>query len=259
MKHLFALLIAPLIICSSPALGFSVQDGLSREFTFISGQHHDGVLEILNDSNEDEVLRLFQTDYLFYADGTNEYGKPGSVERSNSHWIKFMPVDIMVPAHGTAFVNYTIDVPSSENLTGSYWSMLIIEPVLDDGPEISSGIGIRTVIRKAVQFVTTIEGTGTSNIEIEGSLNNIDDNIVLQINISNSGDLWLRPDIWAEIYNSDGALVERIDNQKKRIYPSCSVSQQFKLNYPSGKYSAMIIIDNGGDDVWGSQYQFELP
>ena len=76
-----------------------------------------------------QEVKVYQTDYLFYADGSTYYGDPGTMPRSNTRWISFTPKQFTVPAGEEVTVRYTIQVPNDARLAGPYWSILMVEPV----------------------------------------------------------------------------------------------------------------------------------
>ncbi|HET6566508.1 MAG TPA: hypothetical protein VFG50_01000, partial [Rhodothermales bacterium] len=69
----------------------AVVSGLSEEHTAQPGETYQGAIQVRNQTAESQEVRVYQTDYLFYADGTNVYGAPGSTRRSNASWITYNP------------------------------------------------------------------------------------------------------------------------------------------------------------------------
>ncbi len=59
-------------------------------------------------------------------------------------------------------INYTVTVPQADSLKGTYWSVLMIEPIPKASPEAGGErtIGITAVTRYAFQIITHIEDTG---------------------------------------------------------------------------------------------------
>jgi hypothetical protein len=246
--------------------GIHVVDDLTKEATVRPGDEIRGTIAVRNSGDRPGEVKVYQTDYLFYFDGLNIYGEPESVPRSNCSWIAFSPQQFVVPAGERAMIYYTIQVPKDGNLFGTYWSMLMVEPIPDGtlAPMTSQSgevtMAVKTVMRYAVQIVTHIGDSGKREIKFaDKQLIRKDGKWVLQLDVENTGERWLRPWVRAELYDDQGSHVGRFDGGRCRIYPACSVRQCVELaDLPSGKYHALIVVDNGDDSVCGAQYALEI-
>ena len=109
--------------------GISLPGGLSRLSTLQPGGKNEGKILVKNDSSEPQTVKVSQTDYLFYADGRNLYGKPGADPRSNAPWITFSPQRLEVPPREVGVINYTVQAPKDPKLSGTFWSLLMVEPL----------------------------------------------------------------------------------------------------------------------------------
>jgi len=235
---------------------------LSEEWVVKPGQIYRGGIEIVNVGEEPSPVEIYQTDYLFNCDGQKEYGSPGELPHSNADWVVFEPAFLRftIPANSSITVPYTITVPDDLELVGTYWSMVHVLLPVTEAPIASKGVVIRQRFEYGIQIVTDIGDTGVRNIGIIGSkLVETDEGYSLQVDIENTGEWWVRPEAWAELYDENGAVVGRFESPRKRIYPGCSVRHQFPLaGIQSGKYKALVIFDNGDEYVWGAQYDLEL-
>ncbi|UCB52269.1 MAG: hypothetical protein JSV10_09840 [Candidatus Zixiibacteriota bacterium] len=261
--------------------GVLVMGELTREKTLQPGETHEGTINLKNTGETSCQVNVFQTDYLFYADGSNVYGEPGTVVRSNADWLSVAPNRLTIPPNEMASVYYTVRVPQiqklasiynniqvleSPDLIGTYWSMVIVEPVPQTGPEAIEDetrkvkMGIQTKIRYGIQMVNNIGDTGSRKIKFsDKKLINQDERKFLQMDIENIGERWLSPTLWVEIYDSHGAKVGRFESSKKRIYPGCSVRHKVDLtDVPKGKYQALVVADNGDEYVFGAKYDFGI-
>ena len=117
-----------LLLASGSVLagGIEVEGGLTRAYTVQPGRRIEPSILLRNHGAETSEVKAYQTDYLFFSDGKNSYGEPGSVPRSNCSWVTFSPQQLVVPANGTSFIHYAVQSPNNEKLTGTYWSMLMI-------------------------------------------------------------------------------------------------------------------------------------
>ena len=243
-----------------------VTSGLTQEEICEVGETYKGVITLSNTSSEPQEVKIYQTDYLFFCDGRNIYGEPGEFHRSNANWITLTPPILTVPPNGMSTVSYTVDVPDDENLVGTYWSMLMVEPLSEAPPEEVKAeeeeikIGIRTVIRYGIQIVTNIGDSGKRELEIlDRQLTREGEDYLLSLDLENTGEHWLRPEVRAEIYDEEGRLLGKKEGGKYRIYPGTSVRATLNLGALSkGKYKVLVVIDNGDQYIWGAQYSLNL-
>jgi hypothetical protein len=261
--------------------GVLVMGELTREKTLQPGDSFEGKINLKNTGETSCQIDVYQTDYLFYADGSNAYGKPGTAVRSNADWLSVAPNRLTVPPHEMASVYYTVrvpqiqklasayndfQVPESPDLIGTYWSMVMVEPVPQTGPKSiedetrKTKMGIQTKIRYGIQMVTHIGDSGARMIKFSNKrLINQNGRRYLQMDTENIGERWLSPTLWVEIYDSHGEKVGRFESSKKRIYPGCSVRHEVDLtDIPKGKYKALVVADNGDEYVFGAKYDFGI-
>jgi len=257
------IILGVILLCTLSTSGqIAVPGPLTHEYVVEAGETVSGTLRVDNTSDKAVAVSVEQRDYLFFADGSNIYGEPGSHARSNSPWTRFaLPSRLIIEPGDSAIVRYWIDVPDDPGLVGTYWSIILVAPLEDDvaASEESPGIGLRAVFQYGVQLVTHIGGTGSALITLDDAqLLAEPEGTVLQLDISNAGERWLRPTVWTELYDSEGALAGRFESQRKRIFPGTSVRHRLLLEVPSGSYRALVVFDNGDENVWGSQFDFDL-
>lgn len=169
MKRFLLLLLVPLLGVSFAQLALS--SDLVQVQTLAPGESYEGTLAVQNPSNQPATLRVYQTDYLYLADGTAEYGEPGNSARSNAPWVKLPAATATVPAEDGLVVSYRVQVPDNAALAGSYWSVIMVEQVgeaapIPEGSQERPAIGINTVVRYAVEIVVNIGTTGERRLEL---------------------------------------------------------------------------------------------
>src|SRR3989304_3350757 len=259
-----------LFATGTAAAQVSVIGELSQDRETGPGETYSGTITIKNDSNEPQEAKVYQTDYLFFSDGTNRYGEPGSHPRSNAPWITFSPSFVTVPPQSTVIVSYTVAVPANttgKTLIGSYWSMLMIEGIPKGSPESSGArdkkaeMGIMQMIRYGIQIASHIANTGTRKIEFKNPklVANDKGGSTFQIDIENIGDLGIRPDVYLELFDEKGVSQGKFPGIRYRIYPGTSVRESIDVSAaPKGKYKALVVVDAGGDDIFGAQYDLQF-
>jgi len=75
----------------------------------------------------------------------------------------------------------------------------------------------------------------------------------------NTGDRWLRTDVWLELHDATGRALGRFAAAKRRIFPGTSVRNRIELTAaPPGKYLALLVADGGRNDLFGTQIELDL-
>lgn len=243
----------------------TVHGGLAHESTAASGDTYEGDVVIQNNAAAPQAVKIYQTDYQYYADGRNFFDAPGKAPRSNARWIKFSPNYLLIPPGQSLPVHYAVHVPKGTALTGTYWSLLMVQEVgreseIEQRRQGKYKIGIRTVIRSGVKIITHIGNSGTRKVRIlDKRLVQKGAARVFQVDVENTGERALMPAFWVELYNDAGKLVGKLEGTKTAILPGMSVREAVQLPaLPKGKYKAMIILDNGDEFVFGAQHKLAL-
>lgn len=245
--------------------GIAVVGGLSKEKTAACGTTYQGTIRIRNLGTTPQTVRVYQTDYRFFADGRNVYGEPGKDPRSNAGWVTLSPSLLTIPPKEEAAVAYEVAVPHDNALRGSYWSMVMVEGMGDGSPQAAlttkgeTRIAVRQVIRYGVQLVTDIGATGTRSLEIDARLVRADGKRLLQVDVQNTGERWLRPTLWAQLFDARGQFVGKFNGARARVYPGTSVRKSIDLSaVPAGTYKALVVADAGEQSVYGATYTLKL-
>lgn len=265
MKTPLLSLFTALIAISSASAGVAVVGELARTSNVKPGGVFDGVILVANHGTEPADVRVSQSDYSFEASGANNYAEPGTSPRSNARWITITPSLLKLAPGETQSVRYKGVVPTDPTLRGTFWSMVMVEPssAAVATPENQPGkiaVGLQTKIRFAVQLVTELGQGGTRSLKVlEKAIVKADGKRTLQLDIGNDGERVLIPTVSAELFDEKGTPVGRFEGGRARIYPDCSVRAQIDLSkVPSGKYVAMVLLDNGDAQVMGAQYDLEI-
>ena len=207
MKKTFFLLLFFFIFTALCFAGVSVVGSLTRETAVNPGERFEGIVLLKNTGQAPESVRIYKTDYLFYADGKTFYDAPGSAPRSSAAWISFTPNRLTIYPTETVSVQYTGRVPDDPSLKGTYWNLLMVEPMvmdLEEEQKKPKTLGIKTVIRYGLQMVTHIGNTGDRKIRFpEKKLVTEEGKTLLQVDIENIGMRGLNPTVRVELYKED--------------------------------------------------------
>ena len=261
---LIGILLFGIICITNNVWAINVGSGLCQEKTGDIGRNYTDVIKIINKEDKSVEVKLYQTDFLFFSDGTNQFGEPGKISRSNANWIAQLPQRITIPPEQTIDVQYSVNVPMDQNLQGSYWSMIMVEEVNQaDMESISAGknqTGIRQMVRYGVQVLTHIGSSGTRQLDFKGlKIVKAKNGRLLQVNMENSGTRALRPHLWIDFYADNGSYSKKVNGNLRRIYPECSISESLDLSeIPPGSYKAVVVADAGEETVFGTSFSLKL-
>lgn len=265
MKPILLFALSTLLFTISTDASISVIGNLARTSTLKPGDSFEGVILVRNNDKETADIRLSQCDYLFQADGSNDYAEAGKTTRSNAGWITVTPSRAKIAPGETLSVRYKGKTPADSKLQGTYWSMILVEPnsvaaIAPDGKPDQVAVGLATTIRFAIQIVTEFGHSGTRSLRVtDKRLVQAEGKRSLQIDIANDGERLLIPQMTVELFDQGGASVGRFEAGRARIYPGCSIRAKADLTgVPPGKYSAMVLLDSGDAQVMGAQYDLEL-
>ncbi|MBU2651922.1 MAG: hypothetical protein KKA81_13415 [Bacteroidetes bacterium] len=238
-----------------------VLNGLTQEFNGLPGETYKGIIEVKNLSESEHAVRIYQKDYFYSFDGITSYNEPGQQDRSNASWIVCNPVYLTVPGGEVAMIEYEVTIPEVDTLDGSYWSVVMVEGIKPiDTSNYSRGVNIQTLIRYAVQVVTNIGETGIRDLQFIGFETKVDSvNNYLSVDIINTGERLLRPEIGIELYDATGEIKGILKSEKRKIYPGTSVRVMLPLpELEKESYSGILIADCGGDYAFGTNLELNL-
>ncbi len=262
--------LAALLLAASAQAQISVRSALSDDREVAPGTAYEGTILVENETDQPQQVKVYQTDYRFQHDGTNEYADPGTTPRSNAAWVQFSPAALTLPPRQSLPVQYVVTVPSALDEAppeGSFWSLMMVESIPPSSPESTlpeadeARHGVRQVMRYGVQLATHVRGTGTRAIAFAGTdLERHDDGeAVLCLNLRNTGSRMARPDVWVELFDAAGLSKGRLEGRRNRLYPDTSVQQRITLGrLPAGSYKALVVVDAGEDEIYGAEYVLEL-
>jgi len=267
MKRIAPLLLFPLAALAAPAaaqitvLGSGVEEHAAQP-----GETYSGTLHLRNDGRQAEEARVYLSDYSFGADGRTTYAAPGSLPRSSARWVAFTPSTVRVPAGGEATVGYTVTVPATAGLHGTYWSVVMVEGIAHGSPESTTGaaparvrMGVQSSTRYAVQLATTLGADAPQVRFASARAYPSASGKVLELDLANAGEVAYRPEIRVELFDEAGHKAGAFTSKRGLLYPGTSLRQTFELGaVPAGTYQALVVADAGGDQVYGAQYRLKL-
>ncbi len=254
-----ALLMGALVQPVRAGAQIAVVGSTVEEHTAAPGQSYEGTILIRNLTATPQPVRIYKSDYLFYADGTSHFDDAGTTPRSNANWVKPSASSVVVPPSGELTVGYTISVPANDSLTGTYWSAIMVEGApTAPPPAAAKQVGIGAVVRYAVQLATHLPKTGSRKVAFLNQATSTDSlgQRVMEMDVQNLGERAYRPNLWVELYDATGILRGRREQQRGLLYPGTSLKQRFVFDVlPAGTYKAVVFADSGDDAVSAAQYK----
>ncbi len=139
----------------------------------------------------------------------------------------------------------------------------MVQPITDSvlDPEISLDelIGIRAATRLGIQIATNIGNTGTREVQFFNSSIMDDGTYSLSVDIENTGERLLNFIPYIELYCEFGQHIGGVRYPRRILYPETSIRLVLPLMDASpGRYRAQLILDCGGNDLFGALYSLTL-
>ncbi len=251
------------LLVTLPAIGaaqISIVGSMTHTLNAEPGAVESRSIVLRNEGEVAQTVGLYQTDYQFRADGSVFYDEAGSHTRSNAEWISLPAAQVTVPAGGQVPVSYAVRVPERGDLSGTYWSIIMVESELG-APSDGSGaaLGVRHLMRFAVQVINEFDGGEGMLAVTAASLERTESGPALALSVANTGTRVLRPQVELELYARDGSVVGPLAGPAKRLYPGSSARFVVPLDsVPGGEYRALALLDAGDADLFVAQYTLEL-
>lgn len=269
LRSLVAAASAAVLALSPARAQVSVEGSTVRDRRAQPGETYAGSFTVVNASADPQQARIYQTDYVTTAAGTNVYGPAGTSARSNGAWVTVAPSTLTLPPHSSREVTFTVAVPVGQPLSGSYWSMVMVEGVPRGSAESTLPAGttrqvqaaVVARVRYAVQVITQVGAAAKPMAAFQApAVRNVTDGTrELQLDVVNGGIRSFAPAFTLEVYAPDGTRVARAEASREILYPGSSLRQRFTLGtLAGGTYRALVTLDAGDDTVFGAQYTLKL-
>ncbi|MGG5210627.1 WxL protein host-binding domain-containing protein [Chryseobacterium sp. MIQD13] len=243
--------------------GIVVLNGLTHTYKVENGKVYKGKVSIENTGNTLQSVKLFLQDFSYKADGTISYTAMHTNSRTNSDWIKLNTNLVTLKAKEKTDVFYEITIPDRPADSGSYWSVIIVEPVEDIKPSNDkAGVNITSVVRYAIQVITDYETERAKpdlkfeNVKIEKE----DGRQTAKIAIANNGNLYCKPTATIEIYNrKTGERLGSYTSIQMGLLPQTSKSFHIDISkVPAGQYKAVLIATDEDENAFALNVELEV-
>lgn len=243
--------------------GIVVLNGLTHTYKVENGKVYKGKIGIENTGGTPQSVRLFLQDFTYKADGSINYTAIRTNNRTNGDWIKLNTNLITLKAREKTEVFYEITVPNQPVAPGSYWSVIIVEPVEEIKPSNDkAGINITSVIRYAIQVITDYETEKAKpDLKFESiKVEKEDGKQTAKIAIANNGDLYCKPTVAIEIYNrKTGERLGSYSSIAMGLLPYTSKSFHIDISkVPADQYKAVLIATDEEENAFALNVELEV-
>lgn len=220
-----------------------------------------------NKAEEAQDFMVYAKDWNFNTDGSIPEFEPGSLGRGSAGWVMVAPQNFTIKPKMSQTVRFTMVVPDTD-LSGSYWSALFVET--DDKPTLASkmenegrSLSIFVKIRAKILINVTLSGDLTrdgeiANLEVE--LNSSQTSLALKSTFLNTGNMTLKCNGTVEIRDEMGEPIESFPLPSFTSLPGYErvAVTTHATDLEPGEYSAMVVIDFGGDYLVAGEAFFEI-
>jgi len=255
---LLLLLIFPVLFSNASIV---VLNGLTHENVAQKGESYRGTIQLQNTENSEKDVQVYLRDYWFSYTGESKHDPPGTMQRSNANWITFTPELMTLKPNEIATIDFEVNVPDNDSLKGTYWSVIMVEGIIPpDTTNYQSGVTIRTAIRYAIQIVTTLGETGTSDLQFMGleraKQNSAD---VINVVVGNTGERILKPEMSIELFDETGNSVGIFKAGRKKTFPDTTVKITLVLEgVKPGNYTGVLVADCDEEHIYGTNLTIEI-
>ncbi|MDM8161838.1 hypothetical protein QUH73_18625 [Labilibaculum sp. K2S] len=257
---LFFCLISSLFTGGNLRANVCVLNGLSHIYDIQNKEIYTGVIELKNTGTKLQRLNAFTTDYTYNAKGESFY-EQGNNERSNITWLELGANHVEIEPGDTYYLTFRISTPDEIRLPGSFWSVVMIEPVEDidiNSIDRNAGVGVRSMVRYAVQVICNNLKNAKSSLLFERAKLKKGNERLLYVDLINNGELYHKTLIKIEFYDpKSGELLLEKESAKQSIHPNNS--RRFYVDIsdiPSGKYTSVILAKCDDENVFGVNADF---
>lgn len=257
------LLITLILQFSFLRAGIVILNGLTHSYKIENGKVYKGKVAIENTGSNPQSVKIFLQDYTYHADGTINYTALLTNKRSNGEWLKLNTNLVTLKGKEKTEIFYEITIPNQAMDPGSYWSVIIVEPVEDIKPSDSKpGVSITSIIRYAIQVITDFETEKAKpDLKFESiKVEKQEGKQTAKIAIANNGNLYCKPTASIEIYNrKTGEKVGTYSSLTMGLLPNTSKTFYIDISkVPPDKYKAAIIAADEEENAFALNVELEV-
>jgi hypothetical protein len=226
-------------------------------------------LNISNKADDPLTVRMYLVDSRFGRDGAEENLDPGTLDRSCADWVRLEENVLDFGPREVRRVRVSLAAPPAAR--GSYWTKLFLEEI--SSPQVTTTVhGDRTYNifmkqRLGVRIFQDVPGTGAPDVSIASmEIRESEDerHSAVLVDVVNTGNTILRCTGELELRDATGAVAEKIPMGSLGrfvVFPDGerTIAARPRPDLPPGTYTALALIDFGGDHLVAGDVLLEVP
>ena len=240
--------------------GIQVQNGLTHTHSGIAGNVMTGKIRVKNVGKKEEKILIYKQDLSLSCNGSSDYNEVGNNTRSSGNWIQTNIDEKVIGINEEYDIIYTITIPNTPDLSGTYWNIIMVEGVDPIKEEADKGVKVSSRIRYAIQMIVDVGTFQSPQLAFENFAykKNHAGNQIINVQLANKGDYASKTKLTLEVYGANGEKLKVIESQSKRLYPKkCNDFELELKDLPVGKYEGIVVADNG-KDLFGANISISI-
>lgn len=245
-----ALFFVPRVVGQTPEITLSYSPQ-TFDISANAGDTVTNAFRVVNGSEQD--LNLTAVARNFNVEG-EEGGLQITDEDTNwsvADWVTIDPVELSIPARGSAFIDFTLNIPDGAE-PGSHFGVIVVntepEQLNPDGPTVSQEVAPIILVNIAGDIREEAELTSFGSSRAFWFSSPVE----LETRLENTGNVHFKPSGTITIKNMFGSEVTRINLTENNVLPS-SIRQLVNEWDPGitsfGRYTADLSLVYGDDDT----------
>ena len=258
-----AIFLTSSILILIPILAFSAEVSISVspirvEHLVRQGEKGTDMISVTNDGTAPTRLKVSLEDWTLTQDGNPMFMKVGNNPYSCVEWIRVNPVDFRIGPGQTREVRYTVSVPQGVE-DGGYRAAIIFETV----PNVTPGEKIKRVFLKGriAAILYEVVGKPVPQGHAKGLKTELKkEGIHFILSLQNTGKVHYRTKGTITVKDERGENAFEMEIPDVPVLPESE--RDIPVNYekpiPSGKYSAIAVVDIGKKELIGAETVFSI-
>ena len=261
MKKLIYILFAMVLMGSYKELwaqaGMTVSPG-KLYYKLPSGASATQKIVVSNPNNKELEIGVSMNDWNYDTLGNNQTYDAGTLKSSGSAWVQVMPGSYFtLQPNEKRELDIVFTVPSDANTSiPVHTAMLFLTQLNPGDAKAADGTSIKVSVRMGVKIYHAFSQVEEKDIEVVNFTDILpakDDKTTggfLELNLQNTGKMWLEGKVKWEILNTQTGDRTKLDDQDIFSLPGDKriIRQALPPNIKNGKYTATAIINYGNKD-----------
>ncbi len=219
-------------------------------------------LYVSNGFSTPVLMKSSVQDFWYNDKNEKVFGAPGTLPRSASNWVQFVPPQITVPGEGSGKIKVIITPPA--DAVGGYYCILFLE----SKPELTQNVtkdnrAIYTNFRMGSLVMLSAESTEKYKVDVTNPAFVApakDHPLSLEFDVQNQGNSHIFPHTEVAILDSNKQLVARTVGDFKRLLPN--QKDRFKVSWggelPPGDYDTILTLVYGDGKIYTQEFAFKV-